>query len=110
MSEKKYILSSSDLSDFCLEASKGGSCRSANQQFVDAWFAAHEYHEPTQHTQCCPCGARRVGCVVVDHGLHGPEPRCPGDVWTVSYRCSVCQGHIDKDDAYCKRCGVRLEK
>lgn len=76
--------------------------KSISGMTTDAWLTAHGYH-------VCPCNSRRVGRIVVDHGSHGPEPKFKGDVWTVSYRCSVCGKHIGKDDAYCKHCGVELE-
>ena len=44
----------------------------------------------------------------VSHGSHGPEPRFPGDVWTMHHVCSACGLPIDRDDAYCKHCGARV--
>lgn len=50
----------------------------------------------------------RTAAVVVSHGSHGPEPRFPGDVWTMHHVCSACGGAVDGGDGYCKHCGARL--
>lgn len=43
----------------------------------------------------------------VCHGDHGPEPRFPGDVWTMYYVCGVCEEPVSPGDAFCKHCGAR---
>lgn len=98
LSDKKYLVTEKyvDL-DQLFEFENMSVCE------VDDWLAAHEYRER-------PCDSRRVGRIVVDHGSHGPEPKFKGDVWTVSYRCSVCNDRVSKDDAYCRHCGVELRK
>ena len=52
--------------------------------------------------------AERTCRVVVSHGSHGPEPRFPGDVWTMHHVCSACGGPVDRGDRYCRNCGARL--
>lgn len=54
--------------------------------------------------------AERTADVEVSHGSHGPEPRFPGDVWTMHHVCSACGGAVDKGDSYCRHCGARLER
>ena len=50
----------------------------------------------------------RTSAVEVSHGAHGPEPRFPGDVWTMHHVCSACGGAVDGGDRYCKHCGARF--
>ena len=50
----------------------------------------------------------RTAAVEVSHGVHGPEPRFVGDVWTVHHVCSACGGPVDGGDGYCRHCGARL--
>lgn len=45
----------------------------------------------------------------INHGDHGPEPRFPGDAWTVWYCCGNCDHAISHGDAYCKTCGARID-
>lgn len=52
--------------------------------------------------------AERTAAVEVSHGAHGPEPRFPGDAWTMHHVCSACGGPVDGGDRYCRRCGARL--
>lgn len=51
----------------------------------------------------------RVATVEVSHGDHGPEPRFPGDAWTMHYVCSACRGAVSRGDRYCKHCSARIE-
>lgn len=50
----------------------------------------------------------RTAAVEVSHGSHGPEPRFPGDAWTMHHVCSACGGAVDGGDVYCRHCGARL--
>lgn len=52
--------------------------------------------------------AERTATVEVSHGTHGPEPRFPGDAWTMHYVCSGCRGAVSRGDRYCKHCGARV--
>lgn len=45
----------------------------------------------------------------VNHGDHGPEPRFPGDAWTMWYCCPVCDNPVTEGDRYCKTCGTELD-
>ena len=54
--------------------------------------------------------AERTCRAEVSHGSHGPEPRFPGDVWTMHHVCSACGGPVDRGDGYCRNCGARLEE
>lgn len=45
----------------------------------------------------------------VNHGDHGPEPRFPGDAWTMWYCCSACDNPVTEGDRYCKTCGAELD-
>ena len=54
----------------------------------------------TRHERTC--------AMEVYHGDHGPEPRFEGDVWTMTYACSACHGHISPGDVYCKHCGAKV--
>lgn len=75
MSEKKYLLTKDDMCAIYYDGFEQSQNIHNKDLFYknnrlenDEWLKAHEYHEPTQHTHCCPCGARRVGSIVVDHG------------------------------------------
>ena len=52
--------------------------------------------------------AERTCRAEVSHGSHGPEPRFPGDVWTMHHVCSACGGPVDRGDGYCRHCGARV--
>lgn len=52
--------------------------------------------------------SERTAFIEVSHGSHGPEPRFPGDVWTMHHVCSACGGPVDRGDRYCRNCGARL--
>lgn len=52
--------------------------------------------------------AERTCHAVASHGAHGPEPRFPGDAWTMHYVCSACRGAVSRGDRYCKHCGARV--
>ena len=54
--------------------------------------------------------AERTARIVVSHGIHGPEPRFPGDVWTMHHACSACGGAVGGGDRYCKHCGAKIVK
>lgn len=54
--------------------------------------------------------AERTARIVVSHGIHGPEPRFPGDVWTMHHVCSACGGAVDGGDRYCRHCGARVAR
>ena len=77
--------------DTCLGFSGLGWLYDSEKEATDAWNRR----------------AERTCHVEVSHGSHGPEPRFPGDAWTMHHVCSACGGAIDRDDPYCKHRGAR---
>lgn len=51
----------------------------------------------------------KVAKPYVSHGNHGPEPRFPGDAWTMWFCCGNCDQMIGPGDGYCKHCGAKLD-
>ncbi len=60
------------------------------------------------------CGAEgageRTAHIEVCHGDHGPEPRFPGDCWTMWHVCSACRYPVSQGDALCGHCSARFEE
>lgn len=44
------------------------------------------------------------------HGDHGPEPRFPGDYWTMWSVCSECRRPVNPWDEECRHCGAEFEE
>lgn len=68
------------------------------------------YNTPEEAAEAWNRRAERTSAIEVSHGSHGPEPRFPGDVWTMHHVCSACGGAVDAGDSYCKHCGARFER
>lgn len=104
-----------ELDETCIEARVVcGSCHVSTSREFQSWKVEHLGDDLTRTLaigRAISAWNRRAGhfaTVEVSHGDHGPEPRFPGDAWTMHYVCSACRGAVSRGDRYCKHCGARM--